>query len=470
LDEPSMRARAESLARLGRHAEAASAFLQVGDDRAALDNLVRVSSADGRYRGVARAAVQLAARMNVVELRFEHFLSTFIGTGPRDDVEAESFCDLARLYLAQGFRENAEEALRKVLARTPDHPDALAQMQTIRGDARTREKPPEELLRSDLDFRQGKPTPRPQPVAELAAPPPPADPSPTPVTMHSRGTTRVLAAPIPPSPFHAGAVVAGRYRIESEIGRGGMATVYRALDMELGEEIALKVFAEGDRDPTSLERFRQELRVSRRLNHPNLVRVYDLGLHAGRRYISMELLAGDTLAVQMGRPLSFSKGIGYLLDACAGLQAAHQEGIVHRDIKPGNLFITTEDRVKIMDFGIARQLTAPGLTVEGVIVGTPAYMSPEQIRGFSTVGPTADLYALGIVAYEMFTGQPPFHHENVVPVLMMHLEDKPPPPRSRNAEMPERLEAILLKLLEKQPERRYRDCRALTDALEGLLN
>ena len=468
MGESDARTAAQSLAMKGRHHEAASAFLQVGDLRAALDNLVRVPSSDPQYRAAARSAVDIAVRLEVVELRFENFLSSFISRGPQDDDDVASLCDLARLYVAKGFRENAEEALGKVLARAPDSPDARAQLEALQGEARDGVRPAEELLRSDLDFRRGRPTPKPFPLGALPAEAREDALLDTAARIPQKGETRVLTAPIPASPFTPGAVVAGRYRLQAEIGRGGMATVFRALDLELGEEIALKAF-EVDRDPTTLERFRQELRVSRRLNHPNLVRVYDLGVHAGRRYITMELLKGDTLSAHLGRPVTFARGVGYLLDACSGLHAAHLEGIVHRDIKPSNLFVMQDDRVKVMDFGIARQLAAPGLTIEGVIVGTPAYMSPEQIRGFGTVTPASDLYSLGVVAYEMFTGVTPFQHEAVVPVLMMHLEQAPLPPRSRNPEIPQGLEAILLRLLHKEPERRYRDCRSLADALDGLL-
>ena len=464
--EVDARVAARSLAAAGRHRDAAVAYLHIGESRDALDNLVRIPVSDHEYRSSARWAVALAVELEVVELRLENFLSSFIATGPQDDAETAAFCDLARLYARRGFRENAEEALRKVLARAPEWPEAVELLEGLR-DSAAGERPAEELLRSDLDFRRGAPTTaRPSPPPDVPAY---QDTMPLEAPAAPREPTRVLQSPIPTSPFHPGAIVAGRYRLEAEIGRGGMATVFRALDLELNEPIALKAFMEAEGESGTLERFRQELRVSRRLHHANLVRVYDLGVHAGRRYITMELLEGDTLGAQMGKPLSFARGVGYLLDACAGLHAAHQEGIIHRDIKPSNLFVMKDDRVKVMDFGIARQLAAPGLTIDGAIVGTPAYMAPEQIRGFRAVTPAADLYALGIVGYEMFTGTPPFQHESVVPVLMMQLEQAPAPPRSRNPGMPAELEAILLRLLRKEPERRYRDCRSLAEALDALL-
>jgi serine/threonine protein kinase len=262
--------------------------------------------------------------------------------------------------------------------------------------------------------------------------------------------------------------LAGRYRIEREIGRGGMATVYRATDLELGEEVALKVFRQPLDDAAALARFKQELRLSRRLVHPNIARLYDIGVHLGHRYISMELLVGRGLDSQMGRPLELRKGVGYLLQACAALQAAHNEGVVHRDVKPANMFVTVDEHVKVMDFGIAKQREARGMTVTGMVIGTPEYMSPEQIRGFSSVTEAADIYALGVVAYEMFTGTVPFKHDDLMPLLMMQLESAPEPPRYRNGAITPELETVIMQLLQKDPRQRFASCDALAEALRRL--
>src|SRR5262249_43121482 len=160
----------------------------------------------------------------------------------------------------------------------------------------------------------------------------------------------------------AGTVVADRYRVEAEIGRGGMAVVYRAHDLELAEDVALKVFRPGPQDQEGIARFRQELKVSRRLIHPNITRLYDIGLHRGQRYISMELLVGHSLDELTGTQWPVRRAVDCLIQVCEGLAAAHAQGVIHRDVKPGNLFLTREGLAKIMDFGIARERASHGVT------------------------------------------------------------------------------------------------------------
>ncbi len=215
-----------------------------------------------------------------------------------------------------------------------------------------------------------------------------------------------------------------------------------------------------------LARFKQELSLSRRLNHPNVIRLYDIGSYQGHRYITMELLDGKDLNHIVGRPIKLNVGIDWLLQMCHGLQAAHDKGVIHRDIKPHNIFVCKDGTVKVMDFGIAKRVSAPGMTVGNFIAGTPEYMSPEQISGFSSVTHSTDLYAVGIVAYLMFTGRLPFEHEDMLPLLMMHLNDEPPPPRKHNPSIPVELERVILRLLEKTPSDRFQSCGSLAAALE----
>jgi serine/threonine-protein kinase len=163
--------------------------------------------------------------------------------------------------------------------------------------------------------------------------------------------------------------------------------------------------------------------------------------------------------------MPIGQAIEFLLQACAGLQAAHDRGIVHRDVKPENFFITEHGVLKVMDFGIAKRQTTKGLTVAGMIAGTPEYISPEQINDFGSVSVGTDLYALGIIAYELLTGTVPFSSEELMTLLMAHLTEPPPPLRSRNPEIPERIEAIVLKLLEKKPADRYASCNDLARTL-----
>jgi serine/threonine-protein kinase len=271
-----------------------------------------------------------------------------------------------------------------------------------------------------------------------------------------------------------GNTIAERYRLDAELGRGGMAVVFKAFDQELEEDIALKVFLQQVSDPKmqeeSLGRFKQELKLSRQLTHQNIIRLYDIGMHYGHRYISMELLQGSDLdhRIEESAPLDFKKGIDYLIQACAGLYAAHEKGVVHRDIKPENLFVTVGDMLKVMDFGIAKNSYSRGLTVEGMTAGTPQYMAPEQISSFSQVTPAADLYSLGLVAYKMFTKTLPFDHEDLSKLLMMHLTELPAPPRAHNPEIPVELENVIMRLLQKEPRERYENARTLAKFLHQL--
>jgi serine/threonine-protein kinase len=184
----------------------------------------------------------------------------------------------------------------------------------------------------------------------------------------------------------------------------------------------------------------------------------------------MELLHGTDLAeVIGGQPVELGRGLRYLIQATAGLSFAHAKGIVHRDIKPANFFITSDDTVKVMDFGIAKRTAqAAGLTQTGFIAGTPSYMSPEQINNFATVSHLTDLYALGVVAYEVFTGTVPFEHEELVKLLMMHITEQALPPRARNPAIPPELEQLILRLLEKDPANRIQSCRELGEMLGAI--
>jgi serine/threonine-protein kinase len=274
-----------------------------------------------------------------------------------------------------------------------------------------------------------------------------------------------------PSELKVGSIVAERYRIEAKIGQGGMAAVYRATDQELGEEIAIKLFLQPSDDPQLLARFKQELTLSRNLAHPNIVRLYDIGSHQGCRFITMELLTGTDLgALIEGKALPLQLGLKYLMQACAGLAVAHEKGVVHRDIKPANFFVTKEGVVKVMDFGIAKKSTAAqAMTQAGFIAGTPAYMSPEQINNFAAVSYRTDIYALGVVAYEVFTGTVPFDSGEMMQLLMQHLTATPEPPSKRNPEISQELEDIILKCLEKDPQKRFQSCRELGLALRALV-
>jgi serine/threonine-protein kinase len=338
--------------------------------------------------------------------------------------------------------------------------------------------PPGAAQRTSATSNPPPPGPaRPAPVAQ-PAPAAPARAAPAPI---AAGVPPAVAAALaaksgalrtsnptarPPSAvFAPGLLVANRYRLEQKIGQGGMAAVFRATDLELEEQVALKVFSMTEATDVAVARFKLELKLSRQLSHPNIIRLYDIGLHDGHRYISMELLRGRSLKARMAEPFDFIEALRLLEQACAALQAAHDQGVIHRDVKPDNFFLTSEGVLKVMDFGIAKHQAAQSVTVVGSIAGTPAYMSPEQISNFSTVSHKTDLYALGVILYEVFTGTQPFNHPELVPLLLLHVNQLPEPPRQRNPGIPEELEAVILKLLEKDPARRH---QAAQDVAEDL--
>jgi len=269
-----------------------------------------------------------------------------------------------------------------------------------------------------------------------------------------------------------GAVVGGRFEILAVLGAGGMGVVYKARDRELGDVVAVKMLRPDlAGDVTHVSRLRDELRLARRITHPNVLRTFDLGEVGGIPFISMEYVRGVTLAQLLEHTdrLTTSAGISVAKQLCQGLAAAHEVGVLHRDIKPANLILMPNGNLKLMDFGIARPLrrNEPGQTVEGWLVGTPKYLAPEQLRG-DEPDARADIYACGVVLYEMFTGSAPFEGESYVELATKTLREDVPPPRDRWAEMPPDLERIILKCLEKDPAERYASAGALLADLAGL--
>ena len=269
---------------------------------------------------------------------------------------------------------------------------------------------------------------------------------------------------------------AGRYDIQEIVGSGGMGVVYRAYDREVGEAVAIKALRPdlGALDSTLLERFKQELRLARRITHRNVVRTYDLGEVNGVYYITMELVRGTTVATLIrdaGRldvPATLTIG----KQVCRALEVAHEEGIIHRDVKPQNLLVDASGFLKVMDFGIARlteHRSEPGqaLTAAGVVVGTPQYMAPEQLFG-ETVDERTDLYATGAVLFECVTGRPVFEAPSLVALLARHLEDTAPDPRSLNRDVPDSLAVVILRALARQPNDRWPSAAKFLRALEGV--
>src|SRR5688572_2223478 len=273
-----------------------------------------------------------------------------------------------------------------------------------------------------------------------------------------------------------GSLFADRYEVLSTLGKGGMGVVYRARDLTLDDIVALKVLR-GEMlkdDPTHLERFKQEIKLARRITHRNVLRTHDFGEAAGTPYISMEYLEGVTLKELINNKgaLPVPVGLRIAKQMCQGLEAAHLQGVVHRDIKPQNMLILPETGdLKIMDFGIARvsavKTGEAGLTTAGTVMGTPDYMSPEQAQGLPADF-RSDIYSLGIVLFEVFTGALPFTGDTVMAIVLSHIRTPPPPPRQVNPRVPERLEAIILRAIDKDPARRYQSVGDLLDDLDDV--
>jgi serine/threonine-protein kinase len=269
-----------------------------------------------------------------------------------------------------------------------------------------------------------------------------------------------------------GSLMGRRFQVLSLLGSGGMGVVYKARDRELDDLVALKVLRRdlwGDR--AQLERLKSELKLARRITHPNVLRTYDFGELDRVAFISMEYVRGVTLRYMLDQThrLPYSAALRLAKQLCAGLSAAHAVGVIHRDIKPENLILEATGNAKLMDFGIARPVSRlqPGQTQAGFIVGTPQYLAPEQVQG-GEIDTRADIYSAGVVLYEIFTGEVPFRGATAMEVVLKHLQQEPPPPHEHWSEIPQRLEAAILRCLRKNPGERFNTAEELHHELEAL--
>jgi len=278
--------------------------------------------------------------------------------------------------------------------------------------------------------------------------------------------TETLHTPI--RELTTGSTFAGRYQVIEELGKGGMGKVYRAVDKKLNEEVAIKLInPEIALDKGTLTRFQNELKVARKISHRNVGRMYELMEDQGLHFITMEYVPGEDLRsfLHRSKRLTVGTAVAIAKDVCEGLAEAHRLGVIHRDLKPSNIIIDKDGNARIMDFGIARSLRTKSITEEGMIIGTPEYMSPEQVEG-KDVDQRSDIYSLGVILYEMVTGRVPFEGDTPFTIGVKHKSEQPRNPRELNAQLPEELSRVILRCLEKDKDKRYQRAEELRADLE----
>ena len=434
-------AAAAQYVKAGEPLMAASGLIAAGDRAAAAQVLLRIVPGDEDYEEASVMMTRLLIEQGMTDQALEriHALRE-AGSAQRDLLFLEAWA-----LETAGDLEGAEKIYRTVLAVAPKHREAANHLSKVVS-----------LLRESGTMAVINGVEAREKQAEQVA----AAKAPTP-------------APVPPVAavtVGAGQLLADRYELVSELGRGGMGRVYKAHDRELGEFVAIKTLlghpGDGNKDE---ERLLRELQICRRITHQNVVRVFDLGRFPNGVFITMELLEGERLDKYLERltPLPLERIRSLLIEMCAGLGAAHAAGIVHRDLKPGNI-IVTPNGLKILDFGVARVAGVEShLTQTGFAVGSLLYMAPEQFRGAATDSRT-DLYALGVITHALLTGKEPFDGDSAVEIALKHLRNEPPDPGGLRTELPASWKRMVRKLLAKNADQRYQSVQELEEALATL--
>lgn len=261
-----------------------------------------------------------------------------------------------------------------------------------------------------------------------------------------------------------------RYQVMQELGRGGMGIVFLAYDKQLKENVAIKVLSPFlSHDPDAVERMRREVTAARKITNNNVIKIYDIAEAGGLHYITMEYFPGENLkqCLQRKGPLSVQTGLQFVYQICDGLEAAHAQGIVHRDLKSQNIILNDRGQLKIIDLGLSRTNQLEGMTATGLIMGTPEYMSPEQVMGRRT-DERSDLYSLGVILFEIFTGKVPFTGDSAINIGFKHVKEPCPSLKSVQPELPDTLARIVDRLLQKEPSHRYQSVAELRRDLQSL--
>jgi serine/threonine protein kinase/Flp pilus assembly protein TadD len=275
---------------------------------------------------------------------------------------------------------------------------------------------------------------------------------------------------VPTQELTRGSVFADRYEVIEELGKGGMGKVYKVFDKSINEKIALKLIKpEIASDKNTIERFSNELKLARKVAHRNVCRMYDLNKEEGSYYITMEYVSGEDLKsfIRRSKQLVIGTAISIAKQICDGLEEAHNLGVVHRDLKPSNIMIDKNGNARIMDFGIARSTTGKGITDKGIMIGTPEYMSPEQVEG-KEIDQRTDIYSLGIILYEMLTGRVPFEGDTALTVAVKHKTEEPKEPKEYNEQISDDLNGLIIKCLDKDKEKRYQSAGEVRSELENI--
>jgi tetratricopeptide (TPR) repeat protein len=327
----------------GMHYQAAVCFYEAGSKEEALEAFLRIPLDDARYRRACAHAIRIGCELGSLTRALDAFVARYVAAPPEGDADLASLYQLGVLYQKSELFDHAREAFARVRSVDAAYADVAQRMSVIEPVLRN-EAVYRDILRQDAaSWRRPSSLAPARADDDAARQPTAADPSASLAELSARPSPSVREGPRSPGPDLApGAIVAHRYRVEQQIGRGGMGVVYRATDLELEEAVAIKVFGHRLDEPDLVQRFKQELSICRSLAHPNIVRLHDIGAHEGRKFLSMELLAGAALDAILKRPVELRPAIQILQQACAGVGAAHRGGVVHRDVKPDNLFVTTE--------------------------------------------------------------------------------------------------------------------------------